>query len=714
MSRCDALVVLIVLFIATALLSPPLKPLAGSSPLQVPDPPDHLVISRVYYYAYPNWANEFIEIFNPTQNVVNVSFWRIADQEGTLTFPEGAEMGPHSRLIIAENSTALYAASKLIANFSYAGGNATKMEVTGSFKLSNTGDEVLLRDYSDGLVDAFVYGSSTYAGEGWSGPPTATLSKGKIAVRAERENGFLDTDGAGDWDTPRSYGIGQTSMQVSTFAFEGRGEASLSPDNAYSKLTEWIDSARHSISLSLYTITDNNLSIALQSAARRGVSVRLLVEGSPVGGVLTSEVDELWALEHSGVQVRLMMENISSGTYARYKFLHAKYAVIDRELSIVTSENWGQNGFPSNDRWGNRGWSVALWDSSLAAYLSSIFEADWDPFYGDVVNLSVANLTFTNRTAEPVPEGRAPVFSSLSLTGSFRVTPVIAPDTSVDERGVIGLIRSAVSEILVEEFHVKTDWDKYRNLYLEELKDAARRGVRVRVLLDGSWYNIEENDPKDNDDVVGALNQIALAENLDLQAKIANLDAHKFLKVHNKGMIVDREKVLISSINWNYNSVTQNRELGLIVENLELARYFASAFDYDWKDDVTSPVADAGGDRMVAVGELVTFDGSSSWDDVGIENYSWDLNGDGRYDAYGMEVLTSYKEEGDVLVTLRVADAWENNETASVVIHVVRPATSSLDMYWLALALGSIGVVGLASLLILRTIGQRINKKGRM
>jgi len=35
-------------------------------------------------------------------------------------------------------------------------------------------------------------------------------------------------------------------------------------------------------------------------------------------------------------------------------------------------------------------------------------------------------------------------------------------------------------------------------------------------------------------------------------------------------------------INWNENSVTKNREAGIIIENEEIALYYAEVFFYDW------------------------------------------------------------------------------------------------------------------------------------
>jgi phosphatidylserine/phosphatidylglycerophosphate/cardiolipin synthase-like enzyme len=39
---------------------------------------------------------------------------------------------------------------------------------------------------------------------------------------------------------------------------------------------------------------------------------------------------------------------------------------------------------------------------------------------------------------------------------------------------------------------------------------------------------------------------------------------------------------LISSINWNDISVRNNREVGIIIHNESVAKYYESIFFYDW------------------------------------------------------------------------------------------------------------------------------------
>jgi PKD repeat protein len=67
------------------------------------------------------------------------------------------------------------------------------------------------------------------------------------------------------------------------------------------------------------------------------------------------------------------------------------------------------------------------------------------------------------------------------------------------------------------------------------------------------------------------------------------------------------------------------------------------------------PIADAGPDQTVDVGEIVIFSGIGSWDlDGWIVNYTWDF-GNGSF-SYGMNVTHTYPAEGIYTVTLTVTD----------------------------------------------------------
>jgi phosphatidylserine/phosphatidylglycerophosphate/cardiolipin synthase-like enzyme len=66
----------------------------------------------------------------------------------------------------------------------------------------------------------------------------------------------------------------------------------------------------------------------------------------------------------------------------------------------------------------------------------------------------------------------------------------------------------------------------------------------------------------------------------------AGVDAVEHLRiqphVHNKGMVIDAQTVVVSSQNWSPMGTGENRDAGLIIYNAEAARYFEQIFLHDW------------------------------------------------------------------------------------------------------------------------------------
>ena len=97
-----------------------------------------------------------------------------------------------------------------------------------------------------------------------------------------------------------------------------------------------------------------------------------------------------------------------------------------------------------------------------------------------------------------------------------------------------------------------------------------------------------------------------------------------------------------------------------------LSSYTASAVVYPPQQE---PVADAGPDQEVEVGDVVTFDGSGSYDPDGeIVSWAWDF-GDGNV---GEEKITThtYDTVGEYIVTLTVMDNDGLTNTDEAIISV--------------------------------------------
>lgn len=84
--------------------------------------------------------------------------------------------------------------------------------------------------------------------------------------------------------------------------------------------------------------------------------------------------------------------------------------------------------------------------------------------------------------------------------------------------------------------------------------------------------------------------------------------------------------------------------------------------------DTTAPIADAGDNRTVNVGESVSFSASGSSDNVGITEYEWTFD-DGT-NATGENVSHTFDEAGAYDVVVIVTDAAGNTDTATVTVTV--------------------------------------------
>jgi hypothetical protein len=53
-------------------------------------------------------------------------------------------------------------------------------------------------------------------------------------------------------------------------------------------------------------------------------------------------------------------------------------------------------------------------------------------------------------------------------------------------------------------------------------------------------------------------------------------------KLHNKGVIIDQQSVLVSSINWGSSALTRNREMGVLIHSQEVAQPYIESWYQDW------------------------------------------------------------------------------------------------------------------------------------
>ncbi len=395
-----------------------------------------------------------------------------------------------------------------------------------------------------------------------SWPNELAASNGRVHVYSD---GGLDE---------RAYTIGQSRFSPETSTADSV-TLFVSPDASYDVVIDVIRESTDTLLISMYEFTHPEIAGEIVSAADRGVSVTILLEGGPVGGISDEQKGVMNYLTEHGVYV-ITIES-EENLPARYRYLHAKYMVANDYVTVVLSENFKPSGIPLTGTKGNRGWGAVVYDAEVADYFTNVFTAD---ILGYDIYPYVAGT-------EPLPDSWSdeeitPYFSLLTLY-NVNITPVISPDTS---SLVLDLISSAGTSVDLQQAYI-SPYPDGENTWLAAVLDAADRGADVRVMLDGMYYNTE--DEADNNELAAALNRYGPT----ISAKLI-LPGDYLTKLHNKGMIVDDEYVLISSINWNYNSPNNNREAGLIIQSPEAAEYYTAVFAYDWEGNFEKDPISAG------------------------------------------------------------------------------------------------------------------------
>jgi parallel beta-helix repeat protein len=91
--------------------------------------------------------------------------------------------------------------------------------------------------------------------------------------------------------------------------------------------------------------------------------------------------------------------------------------------------------------------------------------------------------------------------------------------------------------------------------------------------------------------------------------------------------------------------------------------------------DVSSPVAHAGLDQTVEVGESIAFDGSKSTDDLGIRNCEWTFIDTTPKMLTGVHPTYAFGSVGNFEVTLNISDYADNWDTDTMWVHVLPDTT---------------------------------------
>ncbi len=665
------------------------------------------------FYAIALCDDEYFVLTNSGSGIVSLEGWEVTDGEGIIAFVEQAYVEPHASLVVSFNASSYLAAYGALPDVHLdAASTDSGVQVSGAFRLGNDGDSLLLRDGHGAVSDFIVYGDCAETSTGWAGPALVPPRTGEVMVRVKISDCFVDSDTSADWMPFREHRYGYTSWKpYATVVQPGCLTAFLSPDCSADVIVARLDGAREIIRVCSYEFSSPIVCSALLRALHRGVDVSLLVDGSPVGDIDERAVAALSVLAGSGASVRVLKARLDDDVVKHVTALHSKYFVIDSADLVVLSENAVPSGIPADRVFGNRGWGMAAVSSELAAYLTSVFEDDRREDRPGVVDW-LCDPRFDSQAEAPVQEaspherGMFPPFTAASVA---TVTLMVSPDASFMSPFLCDMLMSE-TDLVVEQFQADLRWrtrwsdDELLSPLVSSVLESARNGIACRALLDSSWFNLERNG-----EVVDALAAARSAESIDCSARLMDPEG-PITVMHNKGVIVDGRRTVVSSNNWVYASFAKNRELAAMIDSAEVASYFTEAFEADWHPDRVAPVIDAPTEVVASCGSWVTLSSGRCSDDRMLAEVHWDTDGDGFVDANTPSVSFLLTVPGEMTVTLTLTDSWGNEATQAIIIRVMSDHHAPLEEGYNTFFYASIvpGVLGGALLLfVLRERGRR-------
>jgi phosphatidylserine/phosphatidylglycerophosphate/cardiolipin synthase-like enzyme len=583
-----------------------------------------VLLSAEYYDTYlPNEPDEAFRLANVSSSSIDLANWTVTDGEGVITLT-GA-LTPSTEVWIANTAVSFTLEFGFSPVYEYgvdSDPGVPNLVRSGNVALSNSGDELILKDSGGTMVDSVVWEGGNPTGTGWSGATVSPYDQGFFGIegqilyrKLDQATGqpVPDTDTAADWAQATDDDINGKKVQYPGWDLERYFQTAkftqtatitylIAPDNIFVNVRSAISAAQTSIRYEGYTFDNAELGQALAARAAAGVSVTVLLEGAPVGGVGDQDRWVCQQIENAGGQCWFLI-NDSTATpviHDRYAYQHAKFMVIDDRWLLTGSENLNYSSMPSDDKSdgtsGNRG--IWLWtDAGGPISHALVFAHDLDPaqhrdltrWSADDPKYGAPPPTFTvsyasGGTAYPVQFAQP-----FAYTGTLFFEMVQSPDNALrDSDALLGMVARAGrgDRVLVEQLYEYKYWGPTSstpitdpNPRLEAYIAAARRGAVVRLILD-SAYN-DPLDPRGNTATCAYVNAIATSESLDVQCVLGDPTG---TGIHNKMVLVSaggQGWVHTGSINGSENSSKQNREMAVQVKSTEAYNYLLNVFRYD-------------------------------------------------------------------------------------------------------------------------------------
>ncbi len=337
----------------------------------------------------------------------------------------------------------------------------------------------------------------------------------------------------------------------------------------FAALEDAIGASRHEVRLETYIFSfdasGERVAAALERAALRGIAVFVVMDG-----VGTSKVPTKWAqrFDAAGVQWQLFSPLGRLGLLipVGWRRLHRKLCVVDREIAFCGGINILDDHFdPAYGSLESPRFDFAVHvRGPLVAVAHSAMVQFWGRF---LLTRKLERLQFGGarrvwkdaNKADPI---LAPARASDDLAGSLVSAALVLRDNVRNRTNIERAYRKAIAEAR-QEIVIANAYFLPGGKLRRALIHAARRGVRVRLLLQGRYeYFMQYHGARP---VFGVL----LAAGIEIHEYSAGF-------LHAKVAVVDGRWVTVGSSNLDPLSLLLAREANVIIDDVRFAHELRS------------------------------------------------------------------------------------------------------------------------------------------
>jgi putative cardiolipin synthase len=387
-----------------------------------------------------------------------------------------------------------------------------------------------------------------------------------------------------------------------------------------------IDSARHTIDVQYYLwygdVSGRLLMKRVLDAADRGVRVRMLVDdlntviSDASGKVQVRDEVAAWLDAHPNLELRVFNpwrdrtlagrvgESVSEMGRVNQR-MHNKALVVDNQAVILGGRNIGDEYLGLNPEFNFHDLDV-VGIGPVARQTSVVFDLFWNSEW--VMPASAFGLptpadgaaarerlfreleATTALQKIPVPPGSWSA-ELAALTGRLRIgTSNVAtdrPEPGTIRQDMLGVINALV-ESTTRELHVINAYIIPDDPVIERLRRLQGNGVTMTIVTNSLASHdvpaVNSHYKKWRKPLLDAGVQLhEMRHDAAIQAEIADTapTRAKFMGLHAKGMVVDRERVWIGSMNFDPRSAGINTEMGVTIECKSLAEDLARLIERD-------------------------------------------------------------------------------------------------------------------------------------